>query len=247
MDQEWSQCIQTLYSHTETVTSIACSPVDNLIASASRDRTIKIWEEETGQMLQSLVGHTSEIESVTFSPTGKRIASCSIEDGLRVWDVRTGECLTILQHDFICDVVFSPTGQIASVSTEGILKIWTPHNEDYVNTITIEQARAPVAFLSANQVAALSADEFAPSSNPRNIGSGTHLMVNTSGLWRSVNSVNRNGCDLPFLLMGSLCQARVLLSRYGAWTVTASKQSIWMRRCVITFLQRDRGGGFSHQ
>ena len=150
--------------------SIACSPVGDLIASASRDLTIKIWEEETGQMLQSLLGHTSEIYSVTFSPTGRRIASCSMEDGLRVWDVRTGECLTILQHDFICSAVFSPTGQIASVSTEGILKIWTPHNEDYVNTITIEQARAPVAFLSANQVAALSAGEFAPSSNPRNIG-----------------------------------------------------------------------------
>lgn len=60
------------------------------------------------------------------------------EGDLRVWDVKTGECLTILRHDSVRSIDFSPTGQIASVSDHGILKIWNPHNGDYVNTITIE-------------------------------------------------------------------------------------------------------------
>jgi WD40 repeat protein len=73
------------------VTSVAFSPDGRLIASGSKDKTIKLWDVKTGEEIRTLKGHSSWVNSVTFSPDGRLIASGSEDKTIKLWDVKTGE------------------------------------------------------------------------------------------------------------------------------------------------------------
>ncbi|MEH2102529.1 MAG: hypothetical protein V7K76_22815, partial [Nostoc sp.] len=56
------------------------------IASASDDKTVKLWNLQ-GQELQTLKGHSSGVSSVAFSPNGKTIASASDDKTVKLWNL----------------------------------------------------------------------------------------------------------------------------------------------------------------
>ena len=59
------------------VNSLSFSPDGTRIASASWDKSIKLWDVQTGEELSTLNGHTGSVRDVSFSPDGTRIASVS--------------------------------------------------------------------------------------------------------------------------------------------------------------------------
>ncbi len=67
---------------------MAFSPDGKRLASASGDRTVKVWDAATGQETLTLKGHTGDVWSVAFSPDGKRLASASDDRTVKVWDAR---------------------------------------------------------------------------------------------------------------------------------------------------------------
>jgi WD40 repeat protein len=98
--------------HISYVWSVAFSPDGKTIASASDDKTIKLWDASTGRLITTLEGHTDYILSVAFSPDGKTIASGSRDKTIRLWST-SGVFITSLNGhtSSINNVVFSPDGK----------------------------------------------------------------------------------------------------------------------------------------
>ncbi|PZV21888.1 MAG: hypothetical protein DCF12_21115, partial [Snowella sp.] len=66
-----------LEGHQSAVYSVSYAPDGKTLASASRDRTVKLWDVGTGKLLRTLQGHQSEVYSVSYAPDGKTLASAS--------------------------------------------------------------------------------------------------------------------------------------------------------------------------
>ncbi|MDX1977422.1 MAG: SpoIIE family protein phosphatase [Pseudanabaenaceae cyanobacterium bins.68] len=121
-----------LEGHGYWVNKVRFSKDGKYIASASSDRTIKVWQSN-GLLLQTLQGHGNAVTSVAFSPNGKLLVSCSRDNMLRLWrwDDQLGKfgdqpVQMLKGHDGpVLDVCFSPDGElIASASEDTTVKLW---------------------------------------------------------------------------------------------------------------------------
>ncbi|MBD2450747.1 AAA-like domain-containing protein [Nostoc sp. FACHB-152] len=111
--------------HTAAVMAVDISPDNSLIASASMDRTIKLWRRN-GQEVATLKGHQGAVRSVKFSPDGQILASASEDGTIKLWK-RDGTLLnTFKGHTAsVWGVAFSQDGQfIASASWDATVRVW---------------------------------------------------------------------------------------------------------------------------
>jgi WD40 repeat protein len=58
-----------------------------MIASGSKDRSVKLWNLIKMKEITSLQGHQKEVVAVAFSNDGKTLASCSIDTVVKLWNV----------------------------------------------------------------------------------------------------------------------------------------------------------------
>ena len=72
-------------AHENNVESVQFSPDGKLLASGSRDQTIKLWSMPEGKLQATLKGHTNPFLAVAFSPDGKLLASGDRQGCLLLW------------------------------------------------------------------------------------------------------------------------------------------------------------------
>ena len=73
------------------------SPDSRLLATASYDGTVYIWDVETGSRFAAIRGHSKLVEHVEFSPDGSRLLTASHDGSAGIWDV-DGVLTTTLHH-----------------------------------------------------------------------------------------------------------------------------------------------------
>lgn len=82
--------------HMFPVWDVAAAPQGQYFASASGDRTARVWATERPQSLRLLAGHHSDVAALAWHPNGDLLASGSDDRTLRLWDVRDGRPRRIL-------------------------------------------------------------------------------------------------------------------------------------------------------
>src|SRR5262245_22403157 len=115
-----------LRGHTDAINAMAISPDGKTLATASKDRTGRIWDSATGTLLHELRGHAASVDSVAFDADGARVVTAG-KDGARVWDAATGKTLRELRGhtDEITRVAWSPRGdRIVTAGRGGTAILW---------------------------------------------------------------------------------------------------------------------------
>lgn len=102
-----------LTGHTDWVNSIAVSPDGKWAASASSDKTVKIWDLATGECRATLVGHTNQVNCVAITPDGTQLLTGSHDSTVRKWDASSGRLLhtsAIEDSFFVLALTIAPSG-----------------------------------------------------------------------------------------------------------------------------------------
>ena len=120
------QEIARLEGHRGVVLSVAFR-LDELLASAGNDGTVRLWDVAGKREITRLEGHKATVWSVSFSLDGTRVLTGSWGNTARLWDAATGRAVaTLAGHtNSVSAVAFSPDGtRIASSSADGTMRLW---------------------------------------------------------------------------------------------------------------------------
>ncbi len=131
--------------HHDGVLWVAYSPDGHRIATASEDRTARVWDAG-GEPLTQPLSHQHQVLVAVFSPDGRRLATGSLDGTARVWDVATGEPLSppLLHQDRIKvgSVAFSPDGRrLVTAGLEGTARIWDLPRDDRPADVIVRHAQ----------------------------------------------------------------------------------------------------------
>ncbi|KAL0453160.1 UNVERIFIED_CONTAM: U4/U6 small nuclear ribonucleoprotein PRP4-like protein [Sesamum latifolium] len=118
--------VSALKGHTERATDVAFSPTSYLLATASADRTARLWNVE-GSVLRTFEGHLDRLARISFHPSGKYLGTASFDKTWRLWDVETGEELLLQEGHSrsIYGLSFHHDGSLAaSCGLDSLARVW---------------------------------------------------------------------------------------------------------------------------
>ncbi len=104
-----------------------------MIATASSDRTIRLWSVATRQLYRTLAGHTGPVTSIAFSADGRWLLSGSSDKTALLFDTSSGQISRALvgHTDIIGGVAFKSDGLLVTASYDGTVRLWNHPLSDW--------------------------------------------------------------------------------------------------------------------
>ncbi|MBI5242700.1 MAG: protein kinase [Elusimicrobia bacterium] len=156
----WVQ--RTLRGHSGPVSSVAISPDERHILSASADKTMRLWNLATGQCLCVFEGHAGPVSSAAVSPDGRHGLSAGEDKTLRLWDLATGKFSRAFEghSDRVNCAAFTPNARHAvSGSEDRTLRLWSVETGRCLRALKGHHGGIKSVCLSADGLYAVSAGD----------------------------------------------------------------------------------------
>jgi len=157
----WRRCHTgrpPLQGHRGDVYHATFSPDGDTLATASLDRTVRLWDVHTGKTRRILParpedGHVDDINWVAFAPDGRSLATASDDQNVKLWDAASGALrLTLTGHrDRVLGVIFTPEGkQLVSCDRGGGVIVWDATTGRRQSSFPVDNATIESMAISPN-------------------------------------------------------------------------------------------------
>jgi len=146
--QEARYCT-TLVGHTEGISDVSWSADSNLLATASDDKTVNIYDRNNGELIHTFEGHSDVVMCVDFNQSKNLVASGSFDKTVRIWDVNQKRCLHRLQahSDSVVSANFNVEGTLmVTGGFDGFVRIWDVETGNCTKNFLIKDQSTPVSF-----------------------------------------------------------------------------------------------------
>jgi cytochrome c len=110
--------------HRAPISGLAVSPDGSMLASASWDRTVRLWPLGSGAK-RVLEGHLQNVNGVAFMPDGKSLVSVGYDPAVRIWPLPDGPPDVITLTSPLNAVAIAPDGEIAAGGADGKVRFLT--------------------------------------------------------------------------------------------------------------------------
>jgi len=134
LDISSSSTQSVLVEQAEHVRDVSFHPNGRILAVASSDAAVRLWDIDKGEVLHVLKGHQKEGRHLDFSADGKTLASAADYAEIKLWDIKAAaEKTSIHPHSLVSDIALSPDGALVAAAREEMsFAVWDSQTGDLV-------------------------------------------------------------------------------------------------------------------
>lgn len=128
----------TRRAHDKEINAMAVAPNDQYFASASFDKTAKVWDLESGETVGILRGHKRGLWDIAFCQYDKLIATTSGDKTAKVWLLTDYTCTKTLEGhtNAVQRCRFANKNkQLVTSGADGLVKVWDLKETECVATL----------------------------------------------------------------------------------------------------------------
>ncbi|QPG73772.1 hypothetical protein FOA43_001086 [Brettanomyces nanus] len=128
----------TRRAHDKVIHAIDISPNNDFLATASHDKTAKIWDLQTGETVGVLRGHKRPVYDIRFCNYDRLVVTCSGDQTAKVWSLENFTCQRTFEGhaNAVQRVSFISKNQlIIGAGADGLIKIWEVSSGECIQTL----------------------------------------------------------------------------------------------------------------
>ncbi|XP_057687348.1 WD repeat-containing protein 31 isoform X1 [Corythoichthys intestinalis] len=142
---DWKQghMCQSFQGHNREVTKVACYPGSTWIFSASRDKTVLMWDLNQGdEAIQEFCGHQLVVNGLAVSPDGRKLCTGSRDNCMCLWDIESAKCeqRRNISRNLVTHVCWVPgSSAVVQTSEDKTVRVWDSRSWQVTNTFPAKQ------------------------------------------------------------------------------------------------------------